>query len=266
MGKVKAIELAPPDARIDGYDTTEAVMEIRPEFAPISTDARAILRQKTLLGETYIELTSGTEPGESAPVSLGAAATSSDTDAADVEAIPEDGLRSWANPERDPDRRDLQRARSRDACRLPGVAAVGGSGRPGPRARPERLVRKSRPVHHRRFEIRPCCGSQKEPLRGLVRDTGEVFEALSERDQQLAGAITGSEATFGALADADEALPSRSRSCRPSSENRVRRFCAWTSSRPIRAHWCRSCCPSRTTSARPSTASGASRPTSRACS
>ena len=42
--------------------------------------------------------------------------------------------------------------------------------------------------------------------KGLVRDTGEVFEAVSERDQQLAGAITGSEATFGALADADEAL------------------------------------------------------------
>ena len=37
-------------------------------------------------------------------------------------------------------------------------------------------------------------------------DTGEVFEAVSERDQELAGAITGSEATFGALADADEAL------------------------------------------------------------
>ncbi len=43
-------------------------------------------------------------------------------------------------------------------------------------------------------------------MQGLVRDTGEVFEAVSERDQALAGAITGSEATFGALADADDAL------------------------------------------------------------
>ena len=52
VGKVKSIELAPPDERVNGKDTTEAVIEIEPQFAPISTDARAILRQKTLLGET----------------------------------------------------------------------------------------------------------------------------------------------------------------------------------------------------------------------
>ena len=34
------------------------------------SDARAILRQKTLLGETYVELTSGTEPGERAAPGL----------------------------------------------------------------------------------------------------------------------------------------------------------------------------------------------------
>src|SRR5215203_4990114 len=74
VGKVKEIELAPPDKRVNGKDTTEAVIEIEPEFAPISGDARAILRQKTLLGETYVELTSGSEPdGQQAAVSLGAA-------------------------------------------------------------------------------------------------------------------------------------------------------------------------------------------------
>src|ERR687894_3223584 len=87
VGKVKEVALAPPDKRIEGNDTTEAVLEIRPEFAPISEDARAILRQKTLLGETNVELTSGTEPGTSEGVSLGAAAGSSDAEAADVEAI-----------------------------------------------------------------------------------------------------------------------------------------------------------------------------------
>src|SRR5918998_2483796 len=56
VGKVKAIELAPPDKRVNGRDTTAAEIEIQPEFAPISSDARAILRQKTLLGETYVEL------------------------------------------------------------------------------------------------------------------------------------------------------------------------------------------------------------------
>jgi ABC-type transporter Mla subunit MlaD len=47
---------------------------------------------------------------------------------------------------------------------------------------------------------------QKVALQGLVRDTGTVFDALSERDGQLADAITGSNATFGALASEDAAL------------------------------------------------------------
>jgi phospholipid/cholesterol/gamma-HCH transport system substrate-binding protein len=42
---------------------TRAVMEIDPQFAPRPTDTRAILRQKTLLGETYIELSPGTPNG-----------------------------------------------------------------------------------------------------------------------------------------------------------------------------------------------------------
>src|SRR5919199_767092 len=61
VGKVKSIELAPEDKRVQGADTTQATIEIEPQFAPISSDARAILRQKTLLGETYIEITPGSQ-------------------------------------------------------------------------------------------------------------------------------------------------------------------------------------------------------------
>src|SRR5918996_3689021 len=76
VGHIKHLEL-PPDE-----NATRATLEIEPEFAPISSDARAILRQKTLLGETYIELTSGTNPDPAAaPVSLGAAANVSDAEA-----------------------------------------------------------------------------------------------------------------------------------------------------------------------------------------
>jgi phospholipid/cholesterol/gamma-HCH transport system substrate-binding protein len=42
---------------------TRAVMEIDPQFAPRPADTRAILRQKTLLGETYIELSPGSPGG-----------------------------------------------------------------------------------------------------------------------------------------------------------------------------------------------------------
>ena len=42
---------------------TRAVMEISPQFAPRPADTRAILRQKTLLGETYVELSPGSPTG-----------------------------------------------------------------------------------------------------------------------------------------------------------------------------------------------------------
>src|SRR4030081_3111085 len=40
---------------------TVATVEVDSRFAPIHRDAVAILRQKTLLGETFIELTPGTK-------------------------------------------------------------------------------------------------------------------------------------------------------------------------------------------------------------
>ena len=42
-----------------GADATNVTMQIDPKYAPIAKDTRAILRQKTLLGETYVELTPG---------------------------------------------------------------------------------------------------------------------------------------------------------------------------------------------------------------
>ncbi len=46
---------------------TRAVMEIDPQFAPRPADTRAILRQKTLLGETYVELSPGTAGARKLP-------------------------------------------------------------------------------------------------------------------------------------------------------------------------------------------------------
>ncbi|HSC01853.1 MAG TPA: MlaD family protein [Solirubrobacteraceae bacterium] len=46
---------------------TRAVMEIDPQFAPRPADTRAILRQKTLLGETYIELSPGSRSAGELP-------------------------------------------------------------------------------------------------------------------------------------------------------------------------------------------------------
>ena len=208
VGKVKEIQLAPADQRVNGKDTTEAVIEIAPEFAPISEDSEAILRQKTLLGETYVELTSGTEPGqEAAPVSLGAAANVSDADSEGIESIPEGGTLGVSQTEEatqideifnaldEETRTAFQRWQSNAAIAIEdrGIDLNDSFGNLGP------FITDA-------SEIIDLLGRQKQALKGLVRDTGETFEALTARDQELAGVITGSDNTFDALASQDEAL------------------------------------------------------------
>src|ERR671932_1012351 len=61
VGKVKTIE---PDKQTG---RTLAVIEMRSRYAPVKADTRAMLRQKTLLGETYVELTPGTPGSKNVP-------------------------------------------------------------------------------------------------------------------------------------------------------------------------------------------------------
>ncbi len=208
VGKVKTIELAPQEFRVDGNDTTEATMEIRPEFAPIAEDTRAILRQKTLLGETYIELSPASDAGEdAAPVSLGAAANVSDAEAEGVEALEEGGtlgvehtqdatqIDEIFNALDEETRESFQRWLANSSTAIEGRGldlndAVGNLG----------------PFVSDAAELLEILNRQKVALKGLVRDTGTVFEAITERDQALAGVITGSNETFEALASEDAAL------------------------------------------------------------
>jgi phospholipid/cholesterol/gamma-HCH transport system substrate-binding protein len=53
VGKVRKL------VRDPNADRTIATVELLPEYAPVHKDAQAILRQKTLLGETYVEMTLG---------------------------------------------------------------------------------------------------------------------------------------------------------------------------------------------------------------
>jgi len=53
--------------RDTGGNRTLATLQIDQKFAPLKSDARAILRQKTLLGETYVELTTGSRKADPVP-------------------------------------------------------------------------------------------------------------------------------------------------------------------------------------------------------
>src|SRR3954471_17782938 len=61
VGKVKTIE---PDKQTGRSDV---VIQLDSRYAPLPSDAKAILRQKTLLGETYVELTPGSRSAKPIP-------------------------------------------------------------------------------------------------------------------------------------------------------------------------------------------------------
>ena len=208
VGKVKQIELAPAEYRVDGNDTTAAEIEIEPQFAPISSDARAILRQKTLLGETYVELTPGSQPGtQTVPISLGAAANVSDAEASAVESVPEGGTLGVGHTENATQIDEIFNALDRETRT----------------SFQEWMANSSTAIEGRGLDLNDALGNlgpfvsdsadileilkrQKASLKGLVRDTGTVFEALTERDGQLASMISNSNHTFDALASQEQAL------------------------------------------------------------
>ena len=209
VGKVKTIELAPPDVRLKGRDVAAVEIEIEPEYAPISTDARAILRQKTLLGETFIELTSGTEPGQGEPVaqvSLGDSAELPEG-AVPAEALPEGGalgvgqtreatqIDEIFNALDDETREAFQRwqASASVAIRDRGLAFNDALGNLAP------FITDA-------SDTLELLAGQEEALRGIVRDVGITFEALSERRGELTEAIRGQKNTFEGFASQDEAL------------------------------------------------------------
>ena len=209
VGKVKSVELAPSDTRLAGRDVAAAELEIEPEFAPISADAQAILRQKTLLGETYVELTSGTEPTTGEPlvatVSLGegveGAPEGTATALEEGESLGVGQTREATqideifNALDDETRESFQRwqASSAVAIRDRGADLNDAFGNLAP------FITDA-------TDVLEVLDRQEMALRGVIRDTGTVFDAFSERGDALSGAIVGSRNTFSALAQEERAL------------------------------------------------------------
>ena len=159
-----------------------AELEINQKYAPIRANMHAILRQKTLLGETYVQLI---------PQSGGTAGPF---------------LRRQRPARRRPGRtvgharRHPLGVRPEDAPRLPDLAAVGRRRDQRPRRTDQRRLRRS----SNRSSNTPtrssaCSPRRRARVRALVKNTGVVFNALASRDHQLEGLIVNGEHTFHAL-------------------------------------------------------------------
>ncbi|MDX6699349.1 MAG: phospholipid/cholesterol/gamma-HCH transport system substrate-binding protein [Solirubrobacteraceae bacterium] len=180
VGKVRGKDLAPHGNR------TLATIELDRRFAPVHTDARAILRQKTLLGETYVELTPGTKnsptvkEGGTLHNSQVAPTVQLDEIFTAFDPTTREAFRVWQQS-----LAGSFRGRGQDLSdslgHLPGLASDASI-----------LLR--------------ILDEENAPLRRLVHDTGDVFAALTQDEGALSGLITHSEQVFSATASQNDAL------------------------------------------------------------
>ena len=181
VGRVKKKSLIKSGAR------TLIEMEIDAPYAPIPKDSRAMLRQKTLLGETFVELTPGSRTTDDLPEG-GTLARANVEETVELDEIfrifdpkTKRDFRTWV--------RELARASEsgtgedfNDALgNLPGFAEEGA-------------------------DVLRVLDEQERAVRLLIRNTGRVFGALNRREGELRQLIVNSNETFEATASQKEAL------------------------------------------------------------
>jgi virulence factor Mce-like protein len=179
VGKVKQTKLSEDGTR------TVAVMEIDSRFAPLPRDTRVMLRQKSLLGETFVDLTMGR--GE--PLDDGGKLPRTQVE----DTVELDEIFGMFNART---RRNFQ-----DWLHEAGIAVGGDYGRDFSAA-----LGNAAPFFENGADALRPLDVQELALRRLVRNTGRVFDAITADSGQLRALITGGEATFSALASRDDAL------------------------------------------------------------
>src|SRR5436305_10143723 len=170
----------------EGAGRTQATMQIDPRYAPIPRDTRAILRLKTLLGETYVELTPGDRThgtlrdGGALPAAQVSPTVELDEIFRAFDARTREAFRTWLQAQA-------------GALRGRGLSLNDALGNlPGFASDSDALLR--------------VLLAQQAGVRGVVRDTGTVFDALSARDGELRQLVDNSDRVFAATAQRDADL------------------------------------------------------------
>jgi ABC-type transporter Mla subunit MlaD len=169
---------------------THATIEVAGRYAPLRSDMHAMLRQKTLLGETYIQLIPQTAHGSASTASF--LPDKGQLPNSQVEpAVTLDGLLEAFDPKT---RRDFQVWQQ--------ALAEGINGR-GEQINASLATLE--PFVESANRLVGVLASQEGAVRALVHNTGVVFDALAGRDHQLEALIVSAERTFHAAAEGSQA-------------------------------------------------------------
>jgi virulence factor Mce-like protein len=178
VGKVVAV-------RQSGLNS-KATIDLDREYAPLRSDARAILRQKTLLGETFVELSPGSR---SAPVIPDGGTLASS------QVLERQSLDRLLGTLDAPTRRHLQQMLTG------GVAALGGRGDDLNEA-----LGNLDPATESLQQIAAMLDRQHGSLRSLVHDGGTVLATVADSRSQVDQLMRQGEAVFSTTASRNRAL------------------------------------------------------------
>jgi virulence factor Mce-like protein len=165
---------------------TDVQMELDNDYAPIYRDATVLVRQKTLVGENYIELTRGTPTDGRVPDGGKLAA------AQDLEALPVDKLLAMLTPSV---RREL---------RIDLRSLGAGLHREGEHL--NQFLGALQPTIQNGGAVLQTLNAQRAQLSDVIAQTGAVMQAIGNRTQDLRSLITGGTQTARAVASRDVAL------------------------------------------------------------
>ena len=163
-----------------------ATIEVEAKYAPIRSDARAILRQKTLLGETYVEMTLGSSKAPPIPEN-GRLENGQVADVVEFDEL----LRIFDPPTRkafaewQSTLADASRGRARDINDALGNLPV--------------FVESAQGVVE-------TLDRRRDELQALIRGTGDTFEAITRNEGALSNLIVKNTQVFETLAGRRESL------------------------------------------------------------
>jgi phospholipid/cholesterol/gamma-HCH transport system substrate-binding protein len=165
---------------------THVTAEVSGQYAPIRSDMRAILRQKTLLGETYIQLIPRSTTAPSLPD--GAQLPNSQVEP----SVTIDDVLSALNPQ------------TRNAYKIWMQSLAAGLGGRGEQVNAS--FAELQPFAEDSNKLVSILDSQEGALRAVIHNTGVVFDALTEREGQYRGLIENGERTIHAAAQSSESF------------------------------------------------------------
>jgi phospholipid/cholesterol/gamma-HCH transport system substrate-binding protein len=169
----------------DKEGRTHAQLEIAGRYAPIRSDVHAILRQKTLLGETYVQLIPQSRTARYLP-------DNGQLPNGQVErAITLDGVLQAFDP------------KTRAAWKIWQQALAEGINGRGEEINAS--LADLQPFSEHANTLVGILASQEGALRAVIHNTGVVFNALAGRDSQLEQLIVNGEHTFHAAAEQSRA-------------------------------------------------------------